>query len=188
MPTLRARRAAHETRELLSEADASGRCATCGRPLDTHDTHIRLKLPDPVIAIPEEDRREKTWGGDPLLQVAGAGSFVRVLLPVRLTGGHRLTIGTWLSVGPAELHEIWAMWETERYAGLHLAGFLANAIEPWGDAVLAAPAKAAVVASDQLPVIHYSDHELLTRIIQEEWPHDLVLSAYTAILDAPRAT
>jgi hypothetical protein len=46
--------------------------------MDEHNRHVRFVLPDPVLAVPESERAERTWGHDPLLQVQGIGAFVRV--------------------------------------------------------------------------------------------------------------
>jgi hypothetical protein len=68
-------------------------CQRCG--LDAQSLDVRVILPDPVLAMPVDERASRTWGGDPLLQVDGAGAFVRRLLLVHLTGGLLLTFGTW---------------------------------------------------------------------------------------------
>jgi hypothetical protein len=78
-------------------------CPKCGRPLDDHNRHLRFTWPDPVLSVPESERHSRTWGNDVLMQVKDVGSFVRVLLPVRLSGGYTVTFGTWLSVHPEDL-------------------------------------------------------------------------------------
>lgn len=68
-------------------------CHLCGRPLDSHNRHVRYRLPDPVAATPDWERLPDVWmsHGDPnssvMMQVPGVGLFVRCLLPVHLTGG-----------------------------------------------------------------------------------------------------
>jgi hypothetical protein len=44
-------------------------CRNCGRPLDEHNRRIRFKLPEPMSAIPKEERDERTWGNDILMHV-----------------------------------------------------------------------------------------------------------------------
>ena len=165
----------------MGDRVTQGVCARCGRGLDEHDRHVRMLLPDPVLPLSEEERKQRTWGGDELLQVQGVGAFVRVLLPIRLMDGYSLTLGTWLAIDPALLHGVWAAWSTDRYANLALDGYLANAIPPWGDAVLGAPASAAVRDPGQFPYIHASEHALLGSILSTELPHDEVLSAYSGL-------
>jgi hypothetical protein len=142
-----------------------------------------MKLPDPVLAVPPEEMASRSWGSDPLLQVQGVGAFVRVLLPIRLTGGYSLTVGTWLAIDPANLRPVWEGWDTDAYASLVLEGFLANAIPPWGDAVLSAPATAAVRDPKLNPYIASSQHPVLGEVLATEWPHEEVLAPYDGLLD-----
>jgi hypothetical protein len=161
-------------------------CPTCGRPLDLHDRHVRMHLPDPVLAVPPEERPARTWGNDTHLQVQGVGAFVRVLLPIRLTGGFSLTVGTWLAIDPADFRSVWEEWDTESYSSLVLEGFLANAIPPWGDAVLGAPATAAVRDPKLNPYIASSEHLILGEVLATEWPHEEVLAPYDGLLEQVR--
>jgi hypothetical protein len=157
-------------------------CPTCGRPLDEHDRHVRLRLPDPVLAVPESERGE-TWGGEEtaFLQVEQIGAFVRVLLPITLTGGYSLTIGTWLAIDPSQLGHVWETWNTDEYSTLTLVGYLANAIEPWGAALLGAPANAGVRSPDELPWLTSSSDSELERVLTLEWPHDAILGAWEGV-------
>ena len=156
-------------------------CQTCGRPLDEHDRNIRLVLSDPVLDVPESERANKMWGGDTLLQLDGVGAFVRVLLPIQLSGGYSLTIGTWLAIDPVQLPHVWEVWNTDRYSDLALDGNLANGIEPWGKSLLGAPAGAEVRDQDQLPWLTSSVHPELRRVLSDEWPHEQILKAWEAI-------
>lgn len=161
---------------------SQGLCPSCGRRLDEHNRHVRFVLPDPVLAVPESERVERTWGHDPLLQVQGIGAFVRVLLPIQLTGGFSLTVGTWLAINPSGLREVWELWETPAYAELVLDGFLANALPPWGEKVLGEPAVAAVRDSTQWPYIQQSGAPTLHAVLSTEWPHDAILAAYASVI------
>jgi hypothetical protein len=158
------------------------RCPTCGRPLDEHDRHVRFALPDPVLDVPKPERAERTWGADPLLQVQGVGAFVRVLLPIRLTGGFSLTVGTWLAIHPDRLRGIWEVWETPAYAGLALDGLLANAIPPWGDRTLGTPVEAAVRDPGQFPYVERGREAVVQKAIATEWAHEDILAAYERFL------
>jgi hypothetical protein len=81
-------------------------CAVCGRPVEGHDRHVRFRLPDPVLQVPERDERQGTWKTDQdpnaavMMMVPDVGAFVRALLPVRLTGGYTVTFGVWIGVPP----------------------------------------------------------------------------------------
>src|SRR3989442_9766282 len=64
-------------------------CSLCGRPLDAHDRDVRFGLPNRIFELPEE-KRQLSRGGQAMVAARGIGQFVRVLLPVRLTGGFRI--------------------------------------------------------------------------------------------------
>ena len=84
-------------------------CATCGRPVEVHDRHVRFGLPDPVLDTPDQDKVNGAWlsHGDAnssvMMQIPGVGPFVRALLPVHLTGGYTITCGVWVAIHPDEL-------------------------------------------------------------------------------------
>jgi len=62
-----------------------------------------FRLPEPVLDVPEAERASRTWGNDVLMQVQGVGAFVRILVPVHLTGGYTVTFGAWLGLHPDDL-------------------------------------------------------------------------------------
>jgi hypothetical protein len=152
-------------------------CPSCGRPLDAHDRHVRFKLPDPVLAVPAAERADRSWGNDVLLQVQGVGAFVRVLLPIHMTGGYTITVGTWLGVHPHDLRRAWKVWWRPEYAELQLDGHLANALPPWGEVLVAKPATATVQHPDEVPYVTGSSDQLVERILRSEWPHEQILAA-----------
>ncbi|RJL35567.1 DUF2199 domain-containing protein [Bailinhaonella thermotolerans] len=113
--------------------DTAVTCACCGRPLyDTDRIDMRFGLPDIALDLPES-AREKVNGG--LLRVRGHGCFARCLLPVRLSGGLELVLGTWMEIGEEDLEHARAVWDDDAaYGELVLTGTLANAVKPWGEA------------------------------------------------------
>lgn len=143
---------------------------------------MRLILPDPVLAVPPDERASRTWGQDPLLQVQGIGAFVRVLLPIRLSEASVLTVGTWLAIDPDRMKSVWEQWETPAYATLELDGYLANAIPPWGDQVLGSPASGAVIDPSLFPYLRASSEPVLDSILTRTWQHQDILEAYASIL------
>jgi hypothetical protein len=153
---------------------ATDTCPTCGRPLDDHNRHLRFTLPEPVLAVPAEERERRTWGDDVLMQVEGIGAFVRVMIPIKLTGGHTLTYGAWLSVHPNELRHAWEIWQSPAYRDLRLVGILANKLPPWPDETYGKPLEAAVPDPDHVPYAVDSPDEFILRVIHDEWPHSVL--------------
>jgi hypothetical protein len=127
------------------------------------------------MEIPQEQRADRTWGGDYLLQVQGVGAFVRCLLRVELNHESSVTFGTWLSVHPDDLRRAHQLWDDERYAGLVLDGYLANAIEPWGQEIYRAPARAAVRKIAHVPYLVNSVHPVLAKVLGQAWDRNEVL-------------
>ena len=157
-------------------------CALCGRATDDHDRHVRYRLPEPVLRLPDAERTPGTWASheDPdeavMLQVPGLGGFVRCLLPVRLDGGHTVTFGVWAGVHPDDLRRAYDVWlDDAAYPALVVDGRLANDVKPWG--MLAAPVTLRVRDPGHTPYVTESTDPLLARVLTVEWPHDEVLAA-----------
>lgn len=153
-------------------------CAHCGAPLDEHDRDIRFVQPEPVLrAAPAEPGDVWMTGTDAeksvLMQVQNVGTFVRTLLPVRLTGGFTVTYGVWVAIDPAELSHVMDAWWAPEYADLHLEGRLANVVAPWG--LCGSPVTLRVLEDDQIPHCVASADDSLTSVLNDEWEHQLVL-------------
>ncbi|MET7419938.1 DUF2199 domain-containing protein [Dactylosporangium sp. NPDC005555] len=161
-------------------ADHDPSCRLCGSGLDPAQLDVRVLLPDVLLDAPREE-----WGREPLLEVYGFGAFVRCLLPVHLSGGMLLTFGTWLSVHPDDLRHAREVWRTADYPSLELDGTLANAIQPWGQAILDAPVRVAVRKADEIPYVVASPHATLGRVIADEWDRDTVLGSLATALPVP---
>src|SRR5207249_5018434 len=127
---------------------------------------LRFVLPDPVLAVPEAERDERIWsGGDLLLSVRDVGSFVRVMVPIRLTGGSSVTFGAWLGVSPEDFERARVGWWEPSYASLRLEGLLANALPPWEAETYGRRLVTAVLDPDQLPVATGTDDPDLHRVL-----------------------
>jgi hypothetical protein len=156
-------------------------CTICGRTLEDHDPNVRFQLPDPVLALPERELTPGTWMSheDPttsvMMQVPGAGAFVRVLLTVSLAGGSTVTYGLWLGVSPDDLRHAAEQWWAPTYPSLVLEGRVANDVQPWG--LLGRHARAVVRDPDQTPYLDSSDDPELQRVLEMEWDHDEVMLA-----------
>ena len=152
-------------------------CPSCGRPLDDHNRHIRFGVPEPVLDVPESERAARTWGNDVLMQVRDVGSFVRILVPVKLTGGYTVTYGAWLSVRPEDLRHAWEQWWAPTYGSLRLNGLLANMLPGWESESYVKPLEAAVLDVEQVPYAVDSTDKFMRHVLQDEWPHEAVLAA-----------
>ncbi len=156
-------------------------CAICGRNQDSHNRHVRFRLPDPVLAAAEREKTPGTWMDDDdankavMMQVPGIGPFVRVVLPVILIGGHTITFGLWLGVHPDDFQRTVREWWAPTYPQLILQGRIGNDIQPWG--LLARVATASVRSADQTPYLTASEDDVVRRVITDEWPHEPVIDA-----------
>jgi hypothetical protein len=159
------------------EAGTFGRCPSCGRPLSEHDRHLRFRLPQAVLEVPESDRAARTWGNDVLMQVQGVGAFVRVLIPVRLTGGYTVTFGAWLSVSPEDLRHAWEVWWQPEYSQLRLNGELANMLPGWERDTYLKSLQAAVLDPEKAPYAVDSSDTFMRSLLTKEWAHEPVLNA-----------
>lgn len=156
-------------------------CPQCGRQLDAHDRHVRFRLPEPVLEAPDQERTTGSWLSEPdpnravMMQVPTVGAFVRSLVPVALTGGFTVTFGVWVGVHPDELQRAFHVWWEHEYRDLALEGRLANELPVWG--LLAVPVQARVHDENQTPYVDHSEDPVMTRVLTEQWGHDLVLAA-----------
>jgi hypothetical protein len=157
-------------------------CASCGRPISDHDRQIRYMLPDSLVGHDIEESSDGVWmshgspGESVMLQVEGHGAFVRALVPVSLTGGYTATFGVWISVPRADFgraFEVW--WSDELYPSLELDGLLANQIGPWN--VLDASVHLEVRDPEHTPYCSSSTDPLMSDVLSDTWPHELVLAA-----------
>ncbi len=152
-------------------------CTHCGRPIEEHNRHLRFVLPEPVLDIPEDERAERTWGNDVLMAVRDVGSFVRIVVPVRLSGGYTVTFGAWLGVHPDDVRRAHEVWESPDYSTLELDGRLANMLPSWEEQSYGRPLRARVRHVDEVPYAVESADADLQRILTDEWPHESVLAA-----------
>jgi hypothetical protein len=136
---------------------------------------IRAMLPDEAIGVPEEARHEVNPG---LLRVDGLGSFARCLLPVQLSGDLELVFGAWMKIGDADLEHAATVWDDRAYVDLVLHGTFANAIKPWGDAMMGAPITAMVQDIEEIPYVEASDDKEFDKLLTDVWDRDYVLSRF----------
>jgi hypothetical protein len=134
-------------------------------------------LPEPVLAVPAPERAARTWGSEVLMQVQGVGAFVRVLVPIHLSGGYTVTFGAWLGVHPDELRRAYEVWWEPAYADLVLDGHLANMLPPWESQTLAQPLRVSVREIDSVPVAESSTDAFVQSLLTDEWSHEEVLAA-----------
>ncbi len=155
-------------------------CTLCGRSTDSHNRHVRFRLPDPVAARSEQDKMPGTWKTDEdpnaavMMMVPDVGSFVRELLPVRLTGGHKVTFGVWVGVHPDDLRRAFDIWWAPEYAQLQVDGRLASALPVWD--VFGVPVSLAVTDPEATPYCVASSDKQLESVLRTEWDHEPVLA------------
>ncbi|MET7370423.1 DUF2199 domain-containing protein [Streptomyces sp. NPDC005566] len=152
-------------------------CSCCGDSLtDERRIDVGFNLPDAALTAPEGARHQ--LGPSALLRVDGVGSFIRCLLPVRLTHETELVLGVWLEVDEATLREADERWEDRSYSDLAFRGLLSNKIRPWGDDLLGAPFTARVADPEELPHLVAGHHPAATRVLEDVWDRDHVLSRF----------
>lgn len=120
-------------------------------------------------------------GGPHVFVVKDMGRFLRVLLPLALDDGRRVTLGVFVAVS-SEAYERAreAAGDDEKYSRLTYSGLLANAIEPWGDELLGAEVDVAVLDQTSMAYVVGSNHQALARVLQGQWPASAVLEARQA--------
>ncbi|MEU3400282.1 DUF2199 domain-containing protein [Streptomyces filamentosus] len=157
---------------------APAACACCGDALaEEKRIDVRFGLPDIAFDLPEEARRSP--GPSALLALEGAGFFVRCLLPVQLTGETELMLGAWLETDEETFLRAAEVWEDEAaYPELVVRGRLANAVRPWGEAVLGAEFTARVRETGELPYFAEGRDPEAVRLLGETWDRDDVLARF----------
>jgi hypothetical protein len=155
-------------------------CACCGIAPDPQGRpfSITFEQPDVIFEIP--DVLLETWGGDPFLAIKDVGFFVRVILPIKLTDGFSVHIGTWLECHAEDFRKAWQTWNFPEYADLEIEGYVGNEMEPWKKFPHAL-VKATVRDMAQVPYLTASQNEVFTRILTETWPHADVLKQYAEL-------
>ena len=159
-------------------------CAECGREQSEHDRHVRFMLPDPVAAREIDIGSSGFWMSHDtpresvFMAVDGLGSFLRSLLPVRLTGGYVVTFGVWIGVPHEEMLRAFEVWNAASYVDLALNGLLANSLPIWG--LLGSRVHLEVSDLNQTPYCTSSSDDELSSVLTEVWPHERVLSELPA--------
>jgi hypothetical protein len=151
-------------------------CGCCGADITSTDRiDYRLNRPEHLIGVPAEQLGAPTGG---LLVGPDGDSYLRCLLPVRLTGGVELVFGAWMQISKVDAMYAHAVWDNDaEYANLHVSGKFANIIQPWD--LLGVPVEAAVLNTDELP--YFTSHPAL----EQEWDRDEVLCRIRQPLPIP---
>ena len=151
-------------------------CGCCGAEIPSTDRiDYRLNRPEQLIGVPGEQLGAPTGG---LLVGPGGDSYLRCLLPVRLTGGTELVFGAWMKISKVDAMYAHAVWDNDaEYTNLRVCGSFANIIRPWD--LFGVPVEAAVLNADELP--YYTSHPVL----DGEWNRDEVLCRIRQPLPVP---
>lgn len=172
--------ARRNSRASRSVGAVNATCPDCGRPLDSHDQHVRFALPDAVLAAGLTAESEDVWfAGESARQAdfmaaKGVGFFVRSLVPVRLTGGHLVTYGVWIDADEEAVKHAHTEWNAASYSDLVIEGRLANNLAPWdvyGTEVTARPRE-----TNEIPYVSSSSDWSMQAVLNEVWPHESVLA------------
>ena len=136
-------------------------------------------LPDPVVTRGIDIGSDGFWMSHAtaresvFMAVDGLGSFLRSLLPVRLTGGYIVTFGVWIGVPHDEMLRAFEVWNAPSYVNLAIDGFLANSLPIWG--LLGSRVHLEVSDPDQTPYCTSSSDDDLASVLAKAWPHESVL-------------
>jgi hypothetical protein len=151
-------------------------CPHCGDEVDQRDLHVQFTLPDPVLGLPQAD--QATYVGGDIISVPHVGAFARVLLPIRMTGGYRLTIATWLGFTNRSTYDrAVQLWNTPDYRMLRIDGKLANQVWPWRR-VLGLRVQAAVAEERQVPYVAEIRSLRLRKLLSTTWQREDVMAAF----------
>ena len=152
-------------------------CSFCEQPVEGRELDFRFTWPDRLLDIPDADRSSRVRGDGDIIGAPGLGVFLRVLLPVRLTGGYEIRYGTWLALTTtSDFDRARALWHAPEYPTLVLEGVLSNAIEPWGRSVMT-KARVGVRLHHEVPYVEEILDPSMSRLLTETWSRDWVLSA-----------
>lgn len=156
-------------------------CAECGETLDENELNVRFEWPEMLLRRPEAERRHGVSmnAADPmrasLMDVGGAGGFVRALLDVSLSEDSLISFGVWVRLSREDLVRTAMSWNTSDYERLELAGELANVIKPWD--VLGAPVEIEVRHPNMLPWVSASASIEVAQMLTATWDRRLIHSA-----------
>lgn len=155
-------------------------CSVCGLATHDRDRHVRFRLPDPVLQLPDRDDSEGVWKSEPdpnravMMMVPNLGGFLRALLPVHLSGGDTVTLGVWVGLHPDDLKRAYDLWWDCAYPSLTLSGRLANALPEWD--LLGVSVELEVIDPNATPYCVRSSDAEMSRVLSEEWDRARVLS------------
>ncbi|WP_405016526.1 DUF2199 domain-containing protein [Kitasatospora sp. NBC_00070] len=156
-------------------------CSCCDEPLDTSEPAFNLVLPDPLAELTEEEReRTITFHSEQTVLTRTIGGFVRALLAVPLTDGRTVSLGVWVSL-EADTYTQFAdaVHGTDDTAVGPFEGRLANALDPWGEGILAAPVSISSPRRPEglrTPRILDSPVPVVADILRKPWPPAEILT------------
>ncbi|XZE36948.1 DUF2199 domain-containing protein [Pirellulaceae bacterium SH501] len=163
----------------MLNSDSTNRniCEQCGCPISDHPRDFRSEWPERLVKLPTNDWFERKWGNDDLLEVEGVGSYIRIVIKVRVKNAEPVTYRVWLEVFPEDLLRAWEIWNSPAYNLIKMKGVLANRLAGWSETILHQMLEVEVQAPNELPVAVASPHAELNKIITSEWDESVVLTA-----------
>lgn len=152
------------------EARKAHICPCCGQDIASVVREVRFGVPDVFMGLSKEVRDQREGHhGDYFIRLAPDRFFVRGLLPVKLTDGHEFHFGVWLEISSETCADVMNAWDGAHYADLEFDARLANAVPPWGSALLDAPCYVRVRDRSQLPYVETSTLPALDSVLRSPW-------------------
>jgi hypothetical protein len=139
-------------------------CTICGRFHEEEMRDVRAGLPEPIFALPEDERAIRAVispGGD-FATLDGEHHFVRALLEVPIPAEDDVFgWGVWVRVTEADVADLATRWVDEASVGRSYPGRLATQLPSYG-ATLDLAGVLTLRSVDQLPTfeLHDAEHRL----------------------------
>jgi len=139
-------------------------CTICGRFHEKEMRDVRAGLPEPIFALPEDQRARRAVispGGD-FATLDGEHHFVRALLEVPIPAEDDVFgWGVWVRVSEADVADLATHWVDEASVGRSYPGRLATQLPAYGG-TLDLAGVLTLRSVDQLPTfeLHDADHRL----------------------------
>ena len=165
----------------LSRAHAHGPTCGCGNELDSEHPGFEISLPHLIAELPGDERAKRVHLDTGVMMAAdGIGNFLKVRLPIQLEDGRTLVYLAWVYLQAPVIEEVARRGHALDLEGHRFEGLFCNAVGPWGEELLQAPVVLQGRPAIEPGAVGFCDivessHPLLSRVIGQRWPAELVL-------------